>query len=81
MLKTTAWKNFCTLQNKNDYNFKILEETWIEFSARVNGHKVNSPDFYVAGWLQNFLKIFPGIEHTMEYFNEQLDLIEDPTNF
>ena len=42
MLKP-AWKNFCTLQNKNDYNFKILEETWIEFSARVNGHKVNSP--------------------------------------
>jgi len=80
-VKTTAWKNFCTLQNKNDYNFKILEETWIEFSARVNGHKVNSPDFYVAGWLQNFLKIFPGIEHTMEYFNKQLDLIEASNKF
>ena len=80
-VKTTAWKNFCTLQNKNDYNFKILEETWIEFSARVNGHKVNSPDFYVAGWLQNFLKIFPGIEHTMEYFNQQLDLIEASNKF
>ena len=49
--------NFCTLQNKNDYNFKILEETWIEFSARVNGHS-NSPDFYVAGWLQIFQNIY-----------------------
>ena len=56
------------ITKQNDYNFKILEETWIEFSARVNGHKVNSPDFM----LQDGYKFSPkisGIEHTMEYFN------------
>ena len=74
-VKATAWKNFCTVQNTKDYGFKILQETWIEFSARATGYKVESPDFFVYKWIKNFLKSY-SVKYDPKYLNEQLDKIE-----
>jgi len=79
-VKTTVWKNFCKFQTNKDYSFKMLQETWIEFSARINGYKVESPDFYVTAWLHDFLEKYP-IKNTPKYLNNQLDKIEASNNF
>ena len=79
-VKTTAWKNFCTQQNENYWGFTIINETWIEFSARINGYKIQSPDFYVTAWLKNFTNDYPVIQEN-KYFNKQLDKIEASNNF
>ena len=79
-VKTTVWKNFCKFQTNKDYSFKMLQETWIEFSARINGYKVESQDFYVTAWLHDFLEKYP-IKNTPKYLNNQLDKIEASNNF
>ena len=79
-VKTTVWKNFCKFQTNKVYSFKMLQETWIEFSARINGYKVESPDFYVTAWLHDFLEKYP-IKNTPKYLNNQLDKIEASNNF
>jgi len=79
-VKTTAWKNFCTQQNENYWGFTIINETWIEFSARLNGYKVESPDFYVFAWLKNFIKDYP-INQLPKYLNKQLTKIEASNDF
>ena len=79
-LKTTVWKNFCKFQTNEDYSFKTLQETWMEFSARINGHKIESPDLYVAGWIDGFLKQYK-MKNKAKYLNKQLDLIEASNKF
>lgn len=80
-LKTTVWKNFCKFQTNEDYSFKTLQETWMEFSARINGHKIESPDLYVAGWIDGFLKQHKMMKSKAKYLNQQLDLIEASNKF
>ena len=79
-VKATAWKNFCTQQNENYWGFTMIKETWMEFSARMTGFKLQSPDFYVAAWLKNFVSDYPVVKK-MKYLNKQLDMIEASNNF
>ncbi|SVA19531.1 uncharacterized protein METZ01_LOCUS72385 [marine metagenome] len=79
-VKATVWKNFCTVQNDKDYNFKIIKETWIEYSAKINGFKIESPDFYNVRWLKTFLNDYPVIQKT-KYLHEQLDKIQASNKF
>jgi len=84
-LDAVIWKNFCkTNTDLRDYEFKIIETSWIQYSARILGVKLEMPMFFSAGWLnhiryedQGFKKI--KFDDTM--ISEELDKIEKSFDF
>ena len=75
------WKNFCKFNSSNTDGLKFLHETWIEFGAKTQGIQLQSPAFYVAGWIDWIQKEWQDIEFDPAYILPQLDLIEKSNKF
>lgn len=76
-------KNFCcTTTPKRDYLFRIIETSWIQYSAKASGIKLEMPEFYAVGWMadmkENYSKT---IEFDIEFLTHQLDIIEQSNRF
>jgi hypothetical protein len=55
-LECILWKNFCKINSKNiDRKFKIIDKTWIQYSASMLGKKLDAPGFYSVGWLDSII--------------------------
>lgn len=80
-VKTLVWKNFCRIIDTNKRSFKKVDESWIKFSAKINGVKLEMPDFYVAGWLDHIMKDFREIKYNSRYVSYQLDLIAQSNSY
>lgn len=78
-----VWKNFSSFLNKKEYNsFKIINRTWIEHSAHINGKKLRNKKFQSIGWLQDIQKFYTHrIKFNIKDLNEQLDIIEESNKF
>lgn len=49
-----VWKNFCKFQNKKQYSsFKIMEENWIQMSARTLNIDYEPLTFQSIGWFND----------------------------
>lgn len=76
------WKNFCSINtDKRNYNFKICETSWIQYSSRFSGDPMPAPSFYAIGWLDNFIKNYRHINFDTNYLNDNIDLIERSNNY
>ena len=76
-------KNFCrTITSKREYLFRIIETSWIQYSAKTSGIKLQMPDFYAVGWMadmkENYSKT---IEFDIDFLTQQLDIIEQSNHF
>lgn len=76
------WKNFCsTNTSRRDYEFKIIETSWIQYSARLLGVKLEAPKFFVAGWVENMQTYFKNIEFNTKMILAELDKIDKSLTF
>lgn len=77
-MNAILWRNFCKLNTRRrDYPFKIIEPTWIEYSAKILGIPFESPKFYVAGWIQNLQQHYSNnINFNLTMLNAELDKVE-----
>jgi hypothetical protein len=77
------WKNFCSTNTNQRYNsFRVVEQSWIQYSARTMGVKLKMPQVYAVGWLaamQDEYKKY--ISFDIGFLTEQLDIIEQSNNF
>ena len=76
-------KNFCrTTTSKREYLFRIIETSWIQYSAKASGIKLKMPEFYAVGWMadmkENYSKT---IDFDIEFLTQQLDIIEQSNQF
>ena len=77
------WRNFCRVNTGADnYKFKIIKKTWIEYAARMVGVDLSSPSFYVAGWISHLQEHYSKkINFNLSLINDELDKIEASNNF
>ena len=80
-VNTVVWKNFCCTNTTGKYNFKIIDESWIQFSAKTNGYKINMPSFYNAGWLDDLMRDYKEISFKHKYIGKQLKVIEQSNKY
>lgn len=68
------FRNFLKLHtNKRDYSFKIVEPTWIEYTARLVNHKHESPSIMNVIEFENHIKHFgQKIVYDREFMEHQL---------
>jgi hypothetical protein len=76
------WKNFCSTNTaRRDYAFKIIETSWIQYSARVLGVKLEMPKFFVAGWVENMQTHFKRIKFDTKMILNELDKVDKSLTF
>lgn len=79
-LDAVIWKNFCkTNTNLRNYEFKIIETSWIQYSAKILGVKLEMPKFFASGWLDHIKHKDPGFKKIIfddEMILEELNKIE-----
>jgi len=81
-VSTVVWKNFCSSNSRNKYNFNLIDQSWIQFSAKINGHNIKMPSFYNAGWLDDLIRDYKQINFTdHKYIAQQLETIEACNNY
>lgn len=81
-LDCILWKNFCKVNSKNvNRKFKIIDKTWIEYSANMLGKKMQSPSFFAAGWIETITKLYSNLIFDKSKILNELDSIEQSYNF
>jgi hypothetical protein len=77
------WKNFCSTNTNQRYNsFCVVEQSWIQYSARTMGVKLKMPQVYAVGWLAAMQEEYKKyISFDIGFLTEQLDIIEQSNNF
>lgn len=77
------WKNFCSTNTNNRYDsFKVVEQSWIQYSARFMGYKLDMPQIYSVEWLASMQEQHnKQIEFDTSFLTTQLDIIEKSNNF
>lgn len=82
-ISAILWRNFCKSNTaRRDYHFKTIESTWIEYSSRLLGQPLESPDFYVAGWLDYMQQHYAKqINFDFGILSRNLDKIERSNQF
>ena len=81
-LDCILWKNFCTINSKNTTRkFRIIEQTWIQHSAKMLGKYIPAPSFYSVGWLDNIMKIYPKVKFNKSKLLDEISIIEKSNEF
>jgi hypothetical protein len=77
------WKNFCSTNTKDRYDsFSVIEQSWIQYSARTMGHAIDMPQIYSVGWLASMQEQYnKQIIFDTTFLINQLDIIEQSNNF
>jgi hypothetical protein len=75
------WKNFCKTETDSNHQFKILDKTWIEYSANILGKQISSPVFYSIGWLSNMYEEHKNINYNKQFILEEMEKIEKSNEF
>jgi len=78
IIDTVLWKNFCDICTpRRDFNFKIVDTTWIQYSGKLFGYELPAPRFYSVGWLADLRKNYKDvITFDSKFCNDQMNLIE-----
>jgi hypothetical protein len=78
-----VWKNFCRVMTDNrDYNFKIIETSWIQYGGRILGEYLEMPSFYAVGWFAGLREeYYDRIEFDIPQINKELTWIEKSNEF
>lgn len=82
-IEILVWKNFCSFNNKKQYTtLKLIQQTWIQFSAELLGIQLDAQKFQSVGWFDDFSSQFRG-RLILDYIkiNSELDKIERSNNF
>lgn len=83
-LECMLWKNFCKINSKKlNRKFKIIDTTWIQYSANLLGSKLDAPSFYSIGWLDAIMKDqwYSTILFNKTTLLKEIDIIEKSNNF
>jgi len=81
-LDCILWKNFCKINSKNtDRTFKIIDKTWIQYSANCLGKQIAVPAFYAVGWLDNIMKDYHTVSFDKKTILSEIDIIEQSNAF
>ena len=81
-LDCILWKNFCKINSKNtDRTFKIIDKTWIQYSANCLGKQIAAPAFYAVGWLDNIMKDYHTLSFDKKTILSEIDIIEQSNAF
>lgn len=81
-LDCILWKNFCKINSKNtNRKFKIIDKTWIEYSATMLGKKIQSPSFFTAGWIETITELYTNVIFDRPKILNEFDQIEESYNF
>jgi hypothetical protein len=83
-LECILWKNFCKINSKNrDRKFKIIDPTWIQYSASILGKTLQAPSFYAIGWLDTVINDihYSTIKFNKSDLTKEIDIIEKSNNF
>jgi len=81
-LDCILWKNFCRINSKNtDRTFKIIDKTWIQYSANCLGKQIAAPAFYTVGWLDNIMKDYHTVSFDKKTILSEIDIIEQSNAF
>lgn len=72
------WKNFCKTCTDFRYDsFKVIEKSWIQYSADMYGIDLEMPEFYSVGWYDGLFKNhISKLKINKKYSIKQLDIIE-----
>ena len=83
IVDSIIWKNFCCTTTDLRYeSFKVIEQSWIQYSARIMGQHLDMPEFYSIGWLSSMQECFSKrITFDIPYLNRQVDIIEKSNKF
>jgi hypothetical protein len=83
IVDAVIWKNFCSTNTDRRYeSFKLVEQSWIQYSARIMGQDLGMPEFYSIGWLASMQELHSNrIIFDIAYLNNQIDIIEQSNNF
>lgn len=81
--ETILWKNFCSTNTHHRYqSFKIVEQSWIQYSARTMGVELKMPQVYAVGWIAAMQEEYKkNLYFDTKFLTEQLDIIEESNNF
>ena len=83
-LECVLWKNFCKINSKKqERNFKIVDKTWIQYSASILGTTLQAPSFYSVGWLDSIINDsnYKAVKFDKSLLLKELDIIEQSNNF
>jgi len=83
-LECVLWKNFCKINSKKqERNFKIVDKTWIQYSASILGTKLQAPSFYSVGWLDSIINdgSYKTVKFDKSLLLKEIDIIEQSNNF
>lgn len=77
------WKNFCkTITNVRYPTFKVIEQSWIQHSARISGQQLDMPEFYSIGWMAGIKEDHSNhISFDNRHLDHEIDIIEQSNNF
>jgi hypothetical protein len=77
------WKNFCSTNTNIRYDsFNVIEQSWIQYSARTMGIKLDMPQIYAVGWLASMQEQYnKQMLFDTNFLMNQLDIIEKSNNF
>ena len=77
------WKNFCSTNTDQRYtSFRVIEKSWIQYSARTMGVKLKMPQIYAVGWLADMQEQYnKQMIFDTTFLINQLDIIEQSNNF
>lgn len=81
-LDPILWKNFCSVNYRSDdFIFKIIDTTWIQYSSRILGLNLEQPMFYSVDWVYNMYEDFKNINYDKSFILEEVDKIEKCNEF
>lgn len=81
-LDCVLWKNFCKINSKHtNRTFKIIDKTWIQYSANCVGKHIDAPSFYAVGWLDKIMKDYRTIDFDNNEILSEIDIIEQSNIF
>jgi hypothetical protein len=77
------WKNFCSTNTDIRHDsFRVVEQSWIQYSARTMGVKLEMPQIYAVGWLAGMQEEYGSrMKFDTKFLAKQLDIIEQSNNF
>lgn len=81
-IEAMLWKNFCkTNTSRRDYDFKIIDTSWIKYSGHVLNVNLEMPEFYAVGWFAGMQTEYPNIVADPKWGTHQLNIIAEANDF